>query len=105
MPPAKENTLALALGLRDEVLALVLVLLVLLAGLPAGEDTVYAYKSGFKPAAKSISINAKGNGSASVTLNLSGWNYPGCVEGREQGDVVDLGEHKLRFLETPHVHH
>jgi flavorubredoxin len=42
---------------------------------------------------------------ASVTLNLSGWNYAGRVEGHEDGDVIDLGHHKLRFLETPHVHH
>jgi flavorubredoxin len=42
---------------------------------------------------------------ASVELNLSGWNYRGRVEGHEDGEVVDLGEHKLRFLETPHVHH
>jgi flavorubredoxin len=42
---------------------------------------------------------------ASVTLNLSGWNYAGRVEGHEEGDVIDLGKHKLRFLETPHVHH
>lgn len=42
---------------------------------------------------------------ASVELNLSGWNYRGRVEGHEDGEVIDLGEHKLRFLETPHVHH
>ena len=42
---------------------------------------------------------------ASVQLNLSGWNYAGRVEGHEDGDVTDLGRHKLRFLETPHVHH
>jgi flavorubredoxin len=42
---------------------------------------------------------------ASVQLNLSGWNYGGRVEGHEEGDVIDLGKHKLRFLETPHVHH
>jgi hypothetical protein len=42
---------------------------------------------------------------ASVQLNLSGWNYRGRVEGHQDGDVVDLGKHKLRFLETPHVHH
>jgi flavorubredoxin len=38
-------------------------------------------------------------------LNLSGWNYAGRVEGRRDGEVIDLGRHKLRFLETPHVHH
>jgi flavorubredoxin len=42
---------------------------------------------------------------ASVQLNLSGWNYRGRVEGHQDGEVIDLGEHKLRFLETPHVHH
>jgi flavorubredoxin len=42
---------------------------------------------------------------ASVELNLAGWNYAGRVEGHEDGEVIDLGEHKLRFLETPHVHH
>jgi flavorubredoxin len=42
---------------------------------------------------------------ASVQLNLSGWNYRGRVEGHEDGDVIDLGQHKIRFLETPHVHH
>jgi flavorubredoxin len=38
-------------------------------------------------------------------LNLSGWNYGGRVEGHRDGEVIDLGRHKLRFLETPHVHH
>jgi flavorubredoxin len=42
---------------------------------------------------------------ASVQLNLSGWNYRGRVEGHQDGEVIDLGEHSLRFLETPHVHH
>jgi flavorubredoxin len=41
----------------------------------------------------------------SVTLNLSGWKYEGRVEGHTEGEVIDLGKHKLRFLETPHVHH
>jgi flavorubredoxin len=41
----------------------------------------------------------------SATLNLSGWNYSGRVEGHTEGEVIDLGKHKLRFLETPHVHH
>jgi flavorubredoxin len=41
----------------------------------------------------------------SVELNLSGWNYRGRVEGHRDGEVIDLGERKLRFLETPHVHH
>src|SRR5919109_2177409 len=41
----------------------------------------------------------------SAILNLSGWNYSGRVEGHTEGEVIDLGHHKLRFLETPHVHH
>jgi flavorubredoxin len=41
----------------------------------------------------------------SVGLNLGGWNYRGRVEGHSDGEVIDLGKHKLRFLETPHVHH
>jgi flavorubredoxin len=41
----------------------------------------------------------------SLDLNLSGWNYRGRVEGHRDGEVVDLGKRKLRFLETPHVHH
>jgi flavorubredoxin len=41
----------------------------------------------------------------SVALNLSGWNYQGRVEGHREGEDIDLGRHKLRFLETPHVHH
>jgi flavorubredoxin len=42
---------------------------------------------------------------ASALLNLSGWNYRGRVEGHRDGEVIDLGKHRLRFLETPHVHH
>ena len=42
---------------------------------------------------------------ASVQLNPSGWNYHGSVEGHQHGEVIDLGERKLRFMETPHVHH
>jgi hypothetical protein len=38
-----------------------------------------------------------------VELNLSGWNYRGRVEGHRDGEVIDLGQHKLRILETPHV--
>jgi flavorubredoxin len=41
----------------------------------------------------------------SAVLNLSGWNYSGRVDGRTEGEVIDLGKHRLRFLETPHVHH
>ena len=42
---------------------------------------------------------------ASLLLNLGGWNFRGRVEGHRDGEVIDLGKHKLRFLETPHVHH
>ena len=42
---------------------------------------------------------------ASAAVNLGGWNFKGRIEGHEDGDVIDLGRHKLRFLETPHVHH
>jgi flavorubredoxin len=41
----------------------------------------------------------------SADLNLSGWDYRGRVDGRRDGEVIDLGRHRLRFLETPHVHH
>ncbi len=41
----------------------------------------------------------------SVGLNLSGWDYAGKVQGFADGEVLDLGRHRLRFLETPHVHH
>ena len=27
------------------------------------------------------------------------------MEGHQDGEVIDLGQHRLRFLETPHVHH
>ena len=38
-------------------------------------------------------------------VNLSGWDFNGPVRGVRDGDVLDLGRHRLRFLETPHVHH
>jgi flavorubredoxin len=41
----------------------------------------------------------------STITGFGGWNYEGPVEGHMEGDVIDLGEKKLRFLETPHVHH
>jgi flavorubredoxin len=40
-----------------------------------------------------------------ATVNLAHWNYKGPVKGMQDGDVLDLGRHRLRFLETPHVHH
>jgi flavorubredoxin len=42
---------------------------------------------------------------AGARINLSGWDYAGPVRGVRDGDVLDLGKHRLRFLETPHVHH
>ncbi len=41
----------------------------------------------------------------SVDLNLRGWSYQGKTQGFRDGEVLDLGRHRLRFLETPHVHH
>jgi flavorubredoxin len=41
----------------------------------------------------------------SVDLNLGGWSYQGKTQGFRDGEVLDLGRHRLRFLETPHVHH
>jgi flavorubredoxin len=38
-------------------------------------------------------------------INLAGWDYRGKFEGFSDGEVLDLGRHRLRFLETPHVHH
>ncbi len=38
-------------------------------------------------------------------INLSQWDYAGPVLGVQDGDIIELGKHQLRFLETPHVHH
>ncbi len=38
-------------------------------------------------------------------VNLTQWDYSGPVRGFRDGDTLELGEHKLRFMETPHVHH
>lgn len=40
-----------------------------------------------------------------AALNLSGWQYVGPFKGMRDGDVLELGRHRLRFIETPHVHH
>jgi flavorubredoxin len=40
-----------------------------------------------------------------AAVNLGGWDYAGAVQGVRDGDAIDLGRHRLRFLETPHVHH
>jgi len=43
----------------------------------------------------------------SAALNLNSFDFAcqGRVLGKRDGDVIELGRHKLRFLETPHVHH
>jgi flavorubredoxin len=41
----------------------------------------------------------------SINLNARGFGVTGRVHGVQDGDTLDLGRHKLRFLETPHVHH
>jgi flavorubredoxin len=43
--------------------------------------------------------------SAGLNLNSFDFACQGRVVGKRDGDVIDLGRHKLRFLETPHVHH
>ncbi len=40
-----------------------------------------------------------------AAINLTKWDYAGPVQGVQDGDVLDLGTHRLRFWETPHVHH
>jgi flavorubredoxin len=40
-----------------------------------------------------------------AAVNLSHWGYKGAVQGMRDGDRLELGAHRLRFLETPHVHH
>lgn len=43
----------------------------------------------------------------SAYLNLNSFDFA-CqdrIVGKRDGEVIDLGRHKLRFLETPHVHH
>ena len=38
-------------------------------------------------------------------INLMQWDYAGVVRGVQDGEVLELGQHRLGFLETPHVHH
>ena len=40
-----------------------------------------------------------------AAINLRKWDYAGPIQGVQDGDVLELGSHRLRFLETPHVHH
>lgn len=41
----------------------------------------------------------------SVDLNVAAWDYRSKVQGFTDGEVLELGRHRLRFMETPHVHH
>ena len=38
-------------------------------------------------------------------INLQQWDFGGQFKGMQDGDLIDLGRHRLRFWETPHVHH
>jgi flavorubredoxin len=50
--------------------------------------------------------NAELVGSAlSIQLNASGFGVRNRVRGFQDGQTLELGQHTLRFLETPHVHH
>jgi flavorubredoxin len=41
----------------------------------------------------------------SIALNASGFGVHERIRGFTDGETLDLGKHRLRFLETPHVHH
>ena len=41
----------------------------------------------------------------SIAINARGFGVEERVRGFTDGETLDLGRHKLRFLETPHVHH
>lgn len=41
----------------------------------------------------------------SVALNAAGFGVHERTRGFRNGETLELGEHTLRFLETPHVHH
>jgi flavorubredoxin len=41
----------------------------------------------------------------SIALNAAGFGVHERTRGFRDGQSLDLGEHRLRFLETPHVHH
>jgi flavorubredoxin len=41
----------------------------------------------------------------SIQLNAFGFGFTERVRGFRDSETLDLGKHKLRFLETPHVHH
>lgn len=41
----------------------------------------------------------------SILLNASGFGLHERTRGFTDGETLELGSHRLRFLETPHVHH
>jgi flavorubredoxin len=41
----------------------------------------------------------------SIALNADGFGLQARTRGFTDGQTLELGEHTLRFLETPHVHH
>ena len=41
----------------------------------------------------------------SISLNAAGFGLHERTHGFRDGEALELGEHTLRFLETPHVHH
>lgn len=41
----------------------------------------------------------------SIALNARGFGVVERVRGFQDGETLELGQHTLRFLETPHVHH
>jgi flavorubredoxin len=41
----------------------------------------------------------------SIALNARGFGVYDRVRGFADGETLELGRHRLRFLETPHVHH
>src|SRR5436309_12916011 len=41
----------------------------------------------------------------SIQLNARGFGVGERVLGFQDGETLALGKHRLRFLETPHVHH
>jgi flavorubredoxin len=41
----------------------------------------------------------------SISLNAKGFGLHTRTRGFTEGQTLELGSHKLRFLETPHVHH
>ena len=41
----------------------------------------------------------------SIALNAAGFGIHERTRGFTDGETLELGEHRLRFMETPHVHH